>query len=317
MSVVGAPYELNDPQSLDDAIRTIRESGYRYVSLAPGVGTFSVVAQRAHDLGLRGEDYVFFVSEGTIEVVSTNFALNATTEYGAASILNGTGIVLIHAPGKEEYQSSMIQDFLENPSTMEYYTRKHPAKDLFLADDFRFDPVADAQQSTFAAALQHSNYDAIMALGLAACNSEKDFFTGPELYENIKSLDFSGASQIPVYFRDTCSRDMEPFQYTALNLVAKEPERGMIKFDTRLVSMFSFRESLQNLNETVIPIQPHIFRDGTSIPKPSIPGLEVGTNLIPQPLQILGWILAGIVMTLSLALGVWTVWKQRLTALLL
>ena len=85
----------------------------------------------------------------------------------------------------------------------------------------------------------------------------------------------------------------------------------MIQFDTRLVSMFSFRESLQNLNETVIPIQPHIFRDGTSIPKPSIPGLEVGTNLIPQPLQILGWILAGIVMTLSLALGVWTVWKRN------
>ena len=314
MHVYGAPYEFNNPQSLDEAIVKVKNSGYRYVTLAPAVSTFPAVAQRVYDLGLAGEDYVFFISEATVDVVSSNFALNATTSYGAASVLNGTGIVLLHAPGKDEYQPTMIQDFLEDQNTMDYYTRKHPAKDLFLSDNFNFDPVTDAQRSNFAAALQHSQYDAIMALGLGACNADDGFFTGPELYESIKRLQYNGASKIPVHFKETCSRDMQFFGYTALNIIAREPEDGMIKFDTQLAAMVSFDGSLKSANESVTRIQPHIFRDGSSVPKPSIPDIDIDMNFIAQEVQILGWALSGIVMTLSLLFGVWAVLRRNTPA---
>ncbi|CAB9505002.1 Gamma-aminobutyric acid (GABA) B receptor [Seminavis robusta] len=305
ISVFSAPYELHDPKSLDDAINKVINSGYKYVSLAPAQSTFNVVAQRAFELGLGGQDYVFFLSESCVDVISAGYTLNATTEYGAASILNGTGIVLLHAPGKEEYVESMQKEFLDDPATMAYYTRKHPAKDLFTAVGFDFDPALDAQVSNFAGALQNSQYDAVIAAGLAACQSETDFFTGPEVYENIKNLDFSGSSQIPTHFmNDTCSRDMQYFGYVVLNLLAKEPKDGLIRFETRGAAMV-------DANENVITLQNYTFRDGTSIAPPSIPDQEIDMNKIPLHFQLLAWTVAFIVMLLATALGVWTIVKRN------
>ncbi|CAB9511753.1 acid type B receptor subunit 2 [Seminavis robusta] len=314
--ILGAPYEVGNQKSLDDAIQRVIDSGYRYISLAPELGGFAATAQRAYELGLgRANDYVFVLSETNVEVITAGYALPNASHYGAASILNGSVIILPSPPPTLAYQEAMQEEFLDSTHVMEYYTQKHPAKQLFLKEAFVFDPILDAKRSNFAGGMQSSQYDVIMTLGMAACQMEDPFFTGPQLFEAIRNTSFHGLTGTIRFQEDTCSRDPTTVHYLAYNFVAKPlDENGLYWFDTNThanVLLESNVSSFGEVQERIEVLQNYTYRDGTSMPPPSIPPVELDMNHISLGAQILGLVLAFLVMILAVALATWSLVHRK------
>ncbi|CAB9505048.1 acid type B receptor subunit 2 [Seminavis robusta] len=318
MHVFGAPYEINNPASLDKAIQSVIDSGYRYISLAPELGGFAGMAQRAYELGLGGsgqsQEYVFLLSETNMEIISAGYALPQATHYGAASLLNGSSMVLVSFPPSQDYQDAMQEDFLDNPHVMDYYIQKHPSQQLFLQEAFSFDPIHDALRNNFAGALQYSQYDVIMALGLAACQMEDPFFTGQQLFQAIKNLTFTGLTTNIKFMNETCSRDMTTLQYAAYNFVAKPvDDNGLIRFDTITnahIHLYA-NTTTGKVHEVVEILAPYTYRDGTGNPPASIPPVHMEMNHVSLGVQILGWILAALVIILAVSLAGWTFLRRN------
>jgi hypothetical protein len=66
--------------------------------------------------------------------------------------------------------------------------------------------VFDGYNFTFpcsASLYQYLNYDAIMALGIAACEAKQNFFTGPELYQTLVETEFEGVSGLVRFSNNT------------------------------------------------------------------------------------------------------------------
>lgn len=148
-----------------------------------------------------------------------------------------------------------------------------------------------------------------MAVGMSACEANTRFFTGLEQYEQLKNTTFLGASGKIEFDSITGTRKLGNLRYAWTSLLIDD------ELSTNETVVFTPHNPISidyALADPVVINSPIIFTDNsTSPPSPLPPVGEVDHNLIPLEIRIFGWVLAGVLIALSLGFAVYTYWKRE------
>ena len=151
-------------------------------------------------------------------------------------------------------------------------------------------------------------YDAVIAIGLAACRLVEEstrineFFTGEELFTEILSnaTTFDGTSGRIMLDPNTGTRDPRSALFSLTNFVVDENANvdGTVQFKAIVADLFKSGkwENLEN----------YTFNDGTNNIPLDLPVRETNPNYLTTGLRIVGLILCGIVIVMALAFSYWT-----------
>jgi len=224
-----------------------------------------------------------------------NFGYDALTEADIAAASNGVGLISLDVAANDAFSASW-RTLESNVALKEYFVSKHDPKLKF--DNFRF-----SSSPTYWESLQ---YDAVMAVGLAACGAQDEYFTGPSLFDTFVKTSFTGASGLVEFDSVTGTRDYSSLSYMIVNVLARSPnDESKITFDSIKTSYNDGLEWMQTA--------PFVYSDGTAIqpPAPGLPVLEVDLNLIDDAARIVGLLLAAIVMAVSVSLATWTLVRRK------
>ena len=154
-------------------------------------------------------------------------------------------------------------------------------------------------------------YDSVMALGIAGCRTETDFFSGREHFSEFLAVDFQGASGHVLIDESTGSRSQNTTSYSLSNaLVTESDGKGMVSVTVVSVAEYHGRGKNQTGRWRTLEDAAFNYSDMTLNPPRPLP--DQSTNLddccIPQ-LAILTSI-AGAIMLSSLIFACWT-WYNR------
>lgn len=148
-------------------------------------------------------------------------------------------------------------------------------------------------------------YDAVVGLGLSACelsspeNGGHLNFTGQQLYDAFLNTTFKGTSGSIVLNPDTGTRDPGSASFLVTNFVAQtSPNEAQVALKGVETDLFSSGDWLS--------LVPYTFSDGTSVIPPDLPELHVETNHLSTGLKVVGSLLCGIIIAISLAASIWT-----------
>jgi hypothetical protein len=144
-------------------------------------------------------------------------------------------------------------------------------------------------------------YDAVIALGLAACNLVLNF-TGQDLYQAFVETEFEGALGSVDFINETGSRTPQSALYSLSNFVINDYTNNVVILKKVKTNLF---KSNQWENHSAF-----IFADGTSINPPCLPALEYDPNHLSTPIQVVGLLLCAIIITILVTFGLWTYCNQ-------
>lgn len=148
------------------------------------------------------------------------------------------------------------------------------------------------------------NYDAAMAIGIAACEAKNDFFTAADLYESMLQTKFEGVTGQVEFDNRTGTRYLNEVQYKIFNgLSIVDPT------DSSIIR-FNFTESaiveLSPSGGEVRVIKDFVYADNTTMQPTALPPYIVDLNLIPKWALGVGLGFCAIMMVMSIGWGVWT-----------
>jgi hypothetical protein len=149
-------------------------------------------------------------------------------------------------------------------------------------------------------------YDAVLALGIGACEIKSDFFTGPELFEAFKNVVFFGATERVSFDSTTGTRNEEDLTYQVYNLIAVPDEAGEV---VTITSYKSQRITLQNASIEVL--RPFVFFGGSTTPPQAQPVPTENLNLVSDGVRSICWALSGALILLSVYCTIWTIIKRK------
>jgi hypothetical protein len=174
------------------AVSRLAEEGYKYFFGIFSVGTTEKHVLRLYDQGLMTRpDLVWMFCETMYQSFGRKLSTNNTEEVRLAEALNGTGAVLLNPQQTEQgILQQLLKDFQGDDVLVESYLSSHLSGPLVGIKPNLFLDIFEPTPSIYAMMA----YDAVMALGIGACEIESDFFTGPELFESFKKVDFRGAT---------------------------------------------------------------------------------------------------------------------------
>jgi hypothetical protein len=222
-----------------------------------------------------------------------------------AEALDGTGAVLLNMPERElGIFQQLFQDFQEDEALVEYYLSKYlsgPLADrnvsMFLSKDFA--PTLSLNAAAFV-------YDAVMALGIGACEIESDFFTGPELFESFKKVEFFGATGSVSFNSTKGTRNANDFNYKIYNLIAVPDEAGEV------IAITPYKSQLITLqNASVEVLRPFVFFGGSTTPPRGQPVPVEDLNLVSDGIRSICWALSGALILLSVYCTIWTIMRRK------
>ena len=310
-------YDFPFQATPDIAKRTIsllKQTNYRYFF---GV-FFSTVhydpfMTEAYRQGIAGTGYHnwMFSDSVSTSVFADGFPLGSDLHLASrgSSRIGAVGGV----PGIETYDLFLrsMQD-LQNTKDINYIQSKHPTypdepdyQPYQIVDDDEFFVKASAGVVPFL-------YDAVIALGLAACKATTNtstYFNGQEQFDIFKkNITFEGASGFNQYDRETGTRIASTARFTLLNFVEDHTEIN--KDDGTTIMRFQTVETNVFQDGEWTSIQPVVFNDGTTIPPPDLPEIFLNENFIGTPLRVAGLCMAGVILLLSLAFSLWTHVRQ-------
>jgi hypothetical protein len=153
-------------------------------------------------------------------------------------------------------------------------------------------------------------YDAVMALGIAAYNTQDDdvLFSGSALNQELGRITFNGVTGPVAFEPSTRTRRWETvIRYGLGNFFVDDSrfddETAFIQARTALVFE-------RNTDKLFRKLHPLIFADGTTTPPASLMELEQDWNFISASVYLFGWIRAGAMILTCLMLIAW-VYKHR------
>mmetsp|Transcript_30066 Transcript_30066/g.69357 ORF Transcript_30066/g.69357 Transcript_30066/m.69357 type:complete len:245 (-) Transcript_30066:670-1404(-) len=146
-----------------------------------------------------------------------------------------------------------------------------------------------------------------MALGLAACEAEDEFPSGPTIFDTLLDVEFNGASGFVSFDNQTGTRSVVGVQYIVHNILPNEPdEEGYVNFRGVSSAVVDFLA-----DPPVRIITPFVYPDGTTNSPDVLPPLKnVNMHLITPGVLWAGRVLCGVLILSSLSWIVWT-WKSR------
>jgi len=315
ITVLPIPY---DPLNITDALEVFRASEYRYVFVVVHMQSdFEAVMVTAYDQGVAGPDSnITWIHCERPAQLDPSYSLDRTSENAdkLAAALHGSAVVNAHVDLDDSFVKALQQMQTNASLQQEFLAVQHdPAAFDEMGFNFSAHPV-DAH------AFFYNTFDAVIALGLAACHTP-GLFTGTQLYETLLQLDFQGVSGRVAFDAQTRLRDFTTFQYQVYNLrVSKERSNDThIRFEAPLaakiqgltVNSFLYNDSSNNNNNS----GSFVFADNSTLLPPALTPLdpnEYDLNMIPVGVQIYGCLLAGLVMLVSVVLIAWTIRMRKL-----
>jgi hypothetical protein len=160
-------------------------------------------------------------------------------------------------------------------------------------------------------------------MGLAACQAEADMFSGPELYDSIMGLDFSGASGYVSFLPERGMRDARHVDYVFGNLMmynisADYEARNQTWNDTYtweggvftgdFAGEFAPKLRIQSTTGSIVTQDE--LKYPTDITTPPTP-FFIPVNLVPVGVNAFCWVLAGLIIATSLGFGVWVFLNRK------
>ncbi|CAB9526106.1 Gamma-aminobutyric acid (GABA) B receptor [Seminavis robusta] len=326
------PYLDVNPHNLDVALNQVQQAQSRYWIGILAPSQWKPVVRKAYQWGLMGHDnpdkYQWFLPD-LVELRGDAFALDANTETDIALAIHGIGMPFIQLKPNQALDRALAS-VATDTKLQQAFIQHHAEPHIF--DNFTFTHFPG--RSVF----QYLTYDAVMALGITACETP-GLFSAKEFYDNLRNIDFQGVSGRVRLDPVTGTRSGDAFSFEMVNLLLKDynnngddAEQGdtannkLIFFEARSSATIDLAPVLNANNNTDINnqtafkqqplpsitiINPFVFHDNTTTPPPELPHVEHYMNLIPIGLRVFGIALAGLVMLLSVACGLWTILYRK------
>jgi len=298
VQVFSTSFDANK-NSIVTGIKQLQESGLSYFMGIFNPDTWKSVVREAQRAGIIGNpNHVWLLSDASQELTQPGFRLNRETEADLASAIDGTGVVLLNVETNTEFDQALSE--LETDALFqEEYVAAHVDPSVFDGYNFKF---------SGSALFQYLNYDAVMAMGIAACEAPRDFFTGPELYETLLRTQFVGVSGLVRFSNETGTRDEEGLKYHIENVrIAKnQTSETFYTFHTVSAVEVDFADTTPVKN-----VNPFVYAGGSTQPPPALPPLDVELNLITRGIRISGLVLGSLSMLSALCWLLWTVYYRN------
>jgi ABC-type branched-subunit amino acid transport system substrate-binding protein len=327
MSIRSIQYTTEE--SMELALKQLKESGIRFVLGILNPQSWKQLLSRAAALDIAGPGtgYTWFLTEANLEVSNPEFALDGSTKDSqdalVAQALHGAGIILIHIPNHEAMDQA-LQDFRHDVVLQQDFAAKFQDDDdveaKMLLQNYTYPPVG---QSFY----QYLYYDAMMALGIAACETKnRDLFTGQELYQQLLQTEFPGVSGTVSFDPFTGTRQSQNFQFRIVNLMMRQDndedadatneDDGKIRFRTQIAALVhpppNNDASTTSTNmELVELLAPFVYADSTTRVPVDLNPLVQDWNLITPAFRGVGLTLGLLAMISSMGWMIWTLCHRK------
>jgi hypothetical protein len=157
-------------------------------------------------------------------------------------------------------------------------------------------------------------YDAVTGMALAMCRAGQDneFFTGPEIYEEFRILDFDGASGRVQIYNETGTREYTSLTFVLWNVQPYDEVYEDGNPQVKLVPSAEYNDGIWK----GISGNPFIYGDGTTTPPGSLPPVDQKMNYIGDAGRYAAFALMALVMLASVLSLIWMVlfWKERVVS---
>ncbi|CAB9518313.1 acid type B receptor subunit 2 [Seminavis robusta] len=317
MKIISVPYLPTTDSAgqtypdIEAAMEKLAQHDLRYYVLLMYSGHWKPVFRAAIQRGIMGmPGYTWFLADSNY-FFNNELALDRETESDLAQGLNGMGVLNL---GLEPHPSltDAMQQFSSDTALQEEFYSKQAYPERFHNQSHFHQLVTDGYPG--ADLYFQANYHAVMALGLAACQTP-GLFRGPDLDQTLRQLEFNGTSGMVRFHPITGTRLPTSVQYTMTSLVLSDEKstETEIKLDHFLAA--TIRSSSTNDQMVVVPAAGNPFRysDNTTIPPMALPPIA-GEHLkvISSSAQVVAWIMASATIALALVFlgGTWC-YKNR------
>jgi Receptor family ligand binding region/7 transmembrane sweet-taste receptor of 3 GCPR len=314
-------------QEIVNAIDHLKKTQFRLFYVICFENHLKPIIQTALDYKIIGPDYLWIFpgfERAAVEPLISGDPILATATIGmgllsveggvrAEPIVPKLGLVapLNDNPqtGYEKFRTAWRKSRAHAPF-VEYVQSKLPAS---LDDGIEgFD--RKAQFSNEPGSFRPLLYDAVIGMALAMCRAgnETEFFTGVQIFNEFRELDFSGASGNVRIDNETGTRDFQSLTYALWNIQAYEELHENGNPQIKLVPCKKYDAGVW----MPIPGNPFLYADGTTVDPEALPPVEEKKNYIGDAGRYVAFSLMALVMLASvLSLGWMTwFWKERVVS---
>ena len=211
------------------ALERLKESGYRYFLGVFFGGDYDRIMTMAYELEMAGPGR-FWLFNGAL---ASKF-VNAVTQlpshspigkatFGSAILTDEGGL-----PGNNIHHDRFLDQWTNiDPELLDFIHTKLPDSS---SDEINFERDTSFFSSFAPSHIAAFSYDAIVSLGLAACQayreqaSDEEIFSGAQHYANMLTTSYSGASGNVVIGPETHSRKAESTVHVVFNVLPKDSE---------------------------------------------------------------------------------------------
>ena len=299
IQVVSTSFDA-DQNTIVSGIRQLQESGLRYFMGIFNPDTWKDVVREAYRAGIIGTpNHVWLLSDASQELSQPGFRLNRETEADLAAAVDGTGVVLLNVEPNQEFDAALAE--LETDSALQKeFVAAHVDQRMFDAYTFPFPGSA---------LYQYLMYDAVMALGIAACEAPQDFFTGPQLYDTLIRTEFVGVSGLVRFSNETGTRDEQGLKYHIINvrIAQNQSTEKFYTFNSANAVEVDFADV-----KPVKKVNPFVYAGGSTVTPPPLPPQDVELNLIHRGIRITGLLLGSLSMFAAICWLLWTIYYRNM-----
>ena len=292
--------------SLENAIRFLKDTEYKYFYAASNDPMGVLREAFNQSIAGTGEHHWFFPGvAGDIADGKTLYERGSMEHLMLKGVIQISGVGAVVAEGDASYLTLIdeIKKLQDNEADREYIRTKFPqyadAPDFFDVEDPTMYDIA----SNGATSVPVWAYDTIIAAGLAACKitNGTEHFDGPSHHAAIVENEFYGATGFVQIDKSTGSRSKATSRFIFRNIQEMDDASN----DTHVLLEEEITYYLLN-NEFKESGVPHIFNDGTTVAPPDLTPVKINMNYVGTALLVVGLILSGIIILLSLGFMIWT-----------
>ena len=215
LSVEAVSYQDNKTESLSSAIRRLEQLDYVYHFGIVSVGIWKDAVLSLYRERMLTKDRVWIYADALIGAVGLELEANNTRDRDLARALNRSKFIFLNEQEQQlKMQKHSMERFAQNATMVDYFLSRHTGPlNESLAEQ------RDILAPLFQDPSMHSllAYDAVMALGIAACRSSKEAPSGPELFETLRGIEFHGATGRVALNNDTGTRQSAGVQFQVMN----------------------------------------------------------------------------------------------------
>ncbi|CAB9524319.1 acid type B receptor subunit 1 [Seminavis robusta] len=280
----------HNEESIEKTIQSLRASGIKYIVPIMYQGVYEDVVRIAYRHGIIGNPEYFWLFQGKASWPNDNFGWDRETDGDLANALDGVGTIQLQVDPYEPLDIA-AKELRESPEQWAGFVSKMAEPELFV----NFTPP-ETQTPTF----RFFAFDAVVAMGLAACRAPNYGQDQKQLYDALQHVEFNGTSG-HVSFGASGSRASVSTQYIVWNLVLSEARstNTTYHYDAQTVAMM-VGDQVQIQNSFV-------YSGNTTTPPPPLPPLrDYDYNLVPLGAHIVGLCMGGTILLISTFLIAWT-----------